>query len=107
MPSKALRFAILRLYWYLVSLYLSLVISTAETEDCMEDEELDDRPTHRLIPALRVYIGAITADGDFVDCSDVEMWLGQKGPRATIVELLEDGLGSIFVVDHHNEEKLL
>lgn len=100
---------ILTLYWWLVSEYITLTVNGPNMEDSMdENEEVEDtRPTHSLIPALRVYVGAVTPDGDFVTTDELELWLSQKGPKATIVELLDSGIGSIFVVDHHNEEKVL
>lgn len=71
------------------------------------EDVVDNRPTNQLIPAVRVYVGGITPDGDFVDTAELEIWLSQKGPKATVVELLDSGIGSIFVVDHHNEERVL
>jgi hypothetical protein len=100
---------ILTLYWWLVSVYLTWTVNSPDMEDFMDENEeiVDNRPTHTLIPALRVYIGAITPDGDWVDVEELEQWLSQKGPKQTVVDLLNDGMGSIFAVDHHKEEKVL
>jgi hypothetical protein len=100
---------ILTLYWWLVSVYLTWTVNSPNMEVFMDENEeiVDNRPTHTLIPALRVYIGAITPDGDWVDVEELEQWLSQKGPKQTVVDLLNDGMGSIFAVDHHKEEKVL
>jgi len=109
MVTETLKRVILTLYWSLVSLYLALAVNSQNMEVFMdENQEIEDnRPTHTLIPALRVYVGAITPDGDWVDVEELEHWLSQKGPKQTVVDLLNDGMGSIFVVDHHKEEKVL
>jgi len=100
---------ILTLYWWLVSVYITWTVYSPNMEVFMDENEeiVDNRPTHTLIPALRVYIGAITPDGDWVDVEELEQWLSQKGPKQTVVDLLNDGMGSIFAVDHHKEEKVL
>lgn len=106
---------ILKGYWYLVSVYLSLTVNGQDSQDLSlqevsmdEDEEVvDNRPTHKLIPAVRVYVGAVTPDGDFVTTEELEQWLSQAGPKQTVVDLLDSGIGSIFVVDHHSEERVI
>jgi len=112
---SGLKSFILKGYWYLVSVYLSMTVNGQDGQDLrlqevsMDDEEevVDNRPTHKLIPAVRVYVGAVTPDGDFVSTGELEQWLGQKGPKQTVVDLLDSGIGSIFVVDHHSEERVI
>jgi len=106
---SSLKSVILKGYWYLVGVYLSMTVNGQDMEVFMDEneEEVDTRPTHKLIPAVRVYVGAVTPDGDFVSTDELEQWLSQRGPKQTVVDLLDSGIGSIFVVDHHSEERVI
>ena len=112
---SGLKSFILKGYWYLASVYLSMTVNGQDSQvlrlqEVSMDEDgevVDNRPTNKLIPAVRVYVGAVTPDGDFVSTQELEQWLSQAGPKQTVVDLLDSGIGSIFVVDHHSEERVI
>ena len=78
-----------------------------EHEDRDDEDVVNDRPTHQVIPCVRVYVGGVTPDGDFISTDDLDQWLSQDGPVRTIVNLLESGIGSIYVTDCTGTEKVL